>query len=143
MTPSPPDRRSFLTVTVAGLAGAVLPGRRGCHRSLRAILWPGPHPTPRKGYTAEKVLAADKLDGDDLVELFDGIRKIPQVVDGIRCHCGCADMEGMYSLLTCYEGDEAMATWCPICQGQGRLVVRLDKAGKTLDEIRRAIDARY
>ncbi len=70
------------------------------------------------------------------------VREIPEVVDGIRCQCGCADSPGYYSLLSCYEGD-AMAKGCPICQGQGRLAHRLHKAGKTLDEIRSAIEARY
>ena len=65
-----------------------------------------------------------------------------EVVDGIRCQCGCADSPGYYSLLSCYEGD-AMAKSCPICQGQGRLAHRLHKAGKSLDEIRAAIEARY
>jgi hypothetical protein len=30
-----------------------------------------------------------------------------------------------------------------MCQGQGRLVVRMHQAGKTLDEIRRGVDARF
>ena len=36
-----------------------------------------------------------------------------------------------------------MARICEICQGEGRLAARLYKSGKTLDEIRTAIDARY
>jgi hypothetical protein len=36
-----------------------------------------------------------------------------------------------------------MARHCPICQGQARLSLRLHQAGKSLDEIRTAIDARY
>jgi hypothetical protein len=51
-------------------------------------------------------------------------------------------MPGYYSLLSCFEGD-AMARSCPICQGEGRLVARLHKEGKTLDEIRAAVDAKY
>ena len=81
-------------------------------------------------------------DSPAIIELFDGIRAIPEVVDGIRCNCGCAETEGFYSLLSCYEG-EAMAIACPICKGQGRLVVRLQKSGKTLDEIRVAVDAQF
>ncbi len=136
------SRRDFLGLAASGFALLAFPD------SARARhLWcghDGPHPEPRKGYTAEKVLAAEKLKGkEDLVELFDGVRAIPQVVDGIRCHCGCADDPDKYSLLSCYEGAAAMATWCPICQGQGRLVIRLHKDGKSLDEIRRAVDARF
>jgi hypothetical protein len=36
-----------------------------------------------------------------------------------------------------------MARICEICRGQGRYAFRLHKSGKTLDEIRAAIDARY
>ena len=73
---------------------------------------------------------------------FEAVREIPQVVDGIRCNCGCAEIPGFYSLLSCYEGG-GMARICEICQGEGRLAARLYKSGKTLDEIRTAIDARY
>ena len=63
-------------------------------------------------------------------------------MDGIRCNCGCAGQPGFYSLLSCYEGD-AMARLCPICQGEGRLAARLHKEGKTLAEIRVAVDAQF
>jgi len=62
--------------------------------------------------------------------------------NGIRCNCGCAELPGFYSLLSCYES-AGMARLCPICQGQGRMAYRLFTSGKTLDEIRVAIDARY
>ena len=103
----------------------------------------GPHPTPRPGIDASKVMAADKLkDSPRVLAAFDEVRQIPGVIDGIRCHCGCATAEGFYSLLTCFEGD-AMARMCDICRGQGRLAFRLHRAGKSLAEIRVAIDDRY
>ena len=37
----------------------------------------------------------------------------------------------------------ARAKECAICQGQGRLAVRLHKTGKSLDEIRAAVDAKF
>ena len=51
-------------------------------------------------------------------------------------------MKGFYSLLSCYESD-AMARDCAVCQGQARLATRLHRLGKSLDEIRAAIDAKY
>ncbi len=136
------SRRQFIGLVAAGLALLLFPRTARARHVLQHAR--GPHPVPRKGYTAEKVLAADQLDGDEeLITLFDEVRAIPQVVDGIRCHCGCADDPDKYSLLSCYEGKTAMAVWCPICQGQGRLVARLHKGGKTLDEIRKAVDARF
>jgi hypothetical protein len=102
------------------------------------------HPTPRPGITGGKVATPAMLDGDTvLIELFDAVRAIPHVVDGIRCHCGCAELNGHYSLLTCYEGANAMARICPICQGEGRVAVRMAKAGRSLADIRVAIDAQY
>ena len=81
-------------------------------------------------------------DTPKVIPLFDSVRKIPEIVDGIRCQCGCANPPEFYSLLSCYEGD-AMARHCVLCQGQGQLVVRLHKEGKTLDQIRAAVEAKF
>ena len=132
------SRRDFVG-RASGALAALVPGLHW----LRHRLATGPHPKPRPGITAEKVLTKEQLaDTPDLIPLFDQVREIPEIVDGIRCQCGCSEIEGNYSLLSCYEG-EAMARHCAICQGQGRLAHRLHKDGKSLDEIRAAIDARY
>ena len=129
------SRRQFVASAVALM---LLPNR------ARAMRSPGPHPTPRPGITAARVVTSDKLDGNaNLIAVFDGVREIPEVIDGIRCQCGCAASEGFYSLLTCYEGENAMAKMCHVCQGEGKLAVRLHKEGKSLDEIRVAIDAKF
>src|SRR6476661_7061802 len=112
------SRRSFL------LQGAALLAFRPARllRASPAVLH-ATHPTPRPGITGAKVLTADQLTKvAHLVPLFDGIRAIPQIADGIRCNCGCAELPGFYSLLSCYEGD-GMAKICPICQGEGRVAV--------------------
>ena len=149
-------RRRFLATLGGGLLAILFPAssplgaaarRHHVHLHCGGHGTPGPHPEPRKDYSPEYVLTADDLGGDeDLVALFDGVREYSTIVDGIRCHCGCADAEGMYSLLSCYEGNnpmQAMAKWCPICQGQGRLTLRLARQKKTLEQIREAIDVRY
>ena len=134
-----PTRRQFLSTTSATVAALLLPVR-----SARAARPPGPHPTPRPGITGAKVLTREQLaDRPKLVSLFDSVREIPAVIDGIRCNCGCGGQEGFYSLLSCYEGKDAMARDCGICQGQGRMAARLHKAGKSLDEIRVGVDAKY
>jgi len=90
------------------------------------------------------MLTAEQLaDHPKAIPVFDAVREIPEIVDGIRCQCGCSSNPDFYSLLSCYEGKDAMAAWCPVCQGQGRLAARLHKEGKTLDEIRVAIEARF
>jgi hypothetical protein len=114
-------------------------------RSIRGArrAWLGPHPEPRPGITADKIPSVADLSHKSAGRAFDQVRQIPQVVDGIRCHCGCAENPDFYSLLSCYEGKDAMAQHCVICQGQGRLAFRLSKEGKSLDEIRAAIDEEY
>jgi hypothetical protein len=81
-------------------------------------------------------------DDPNASRVFDMVREIPRVIDGIRCHCGCAEYTDKYSLLSCYEG-AGMARECQICQGQVRLAYRLHRRGKTLSEVRAAIDARF
>lgn len=135
---SPSTRRAFLRTAVAALGGGALLPRR-----VLALVPGGDHPVPRPGITGARVLTAAQLrDRPDLVPLFDAIREMPQVADGIRCNCGCAGMPGYYSLLSCYEGD-GMAQACPVCEGQGRLVTRLGRAGKSLADIRAAVDAQF
>ena len=137
------SRRVFLTRCTAAAAaclGLVRPAWGATSVRPRRLQ----HPTPRPGITAAKMATPKQLADAPLAgPIFDSVREIPEIVDGIRCQCGCADNPEFYSLLSCYEGADAMAKACPICQGEGRLAARLHKEGKTLDEIRTAIDARY
>ena len=137
------SRRDFLATCTAVVAASLVPAR-ALHAGPPRTAAHGPHPTPRPGITGAKVLTREQLaDKPTLVSLFDSVREIPEVVDGIRCNCGCSHADGFYSLLSCYEGKDAMARECAICQGQGRLAVRLHKAGKSLDEIRASVDAKF
>lgn len=128
-------RRHFISVSLLAIAPRVT------RRVLTRV--PGPHPEPRAGITAAKIPASADLTHKNAARTFDQVRQIPQIVDGIRCHCGCAENPDFYSLLSCYEGETAMAQHCAICQGQGRLAYRLSRDGKSLDEIRAAIDDEY
>lgn len=135
------DRRQFLGFCgiavvsyVSGWSGA----------SERQLPYNGvEHPEPRPGIDASKVLTRDQIaDHPGAISAFDQVRQIPQIVDGIRCSCGCASREGFYSLLSCYEAD-GMARMCEVCQGTARLAYRLHKQGKSLKDIREAVDLRY
>lgn len=131
------DRKQFLTsIARAATLLALLPVDAVASIARAA----GPHPDPRPGVDGSNVLAADAV-MPHVAELFDEIRTIPHLVDGIACRCGCGAIEGMRSLLSCYEG-VGMAQFCMICEGDGRLVVRLSREGRSLDEIRAAIDGR-
>ncbi len=135
------SRRAFLGAALGALASVALAVPAVARTRHRRD--PKPHPAPRPGITGAKVATKEQLaDVPALIPLFDSVREIPEIADGIRCHCGCADMPGFRSLLSCYEGD-AMAKECHTCQGQGRLAARLRKSGKSLDEIRAAIDAKF
>lgn len=137
------NRRTFLTVLASGLLQAVSFSAADGAR-LTPVLGGsrprGEHPEPRPGIDASRVLAADAVP-EDVRHLYDGIREIPQIADGIRCQCGCADLDGFYSLLTCYE-ENGMAQHCAVCQGVAELVIRLHGEGRSLDAIRAAVDSR-
>jgi len=131
------DRRSFIAA-FAVAAGTTMLTRRVAF--ARTSL---PHPDPRPGITGRNVLTREQLaKTPDVVPLFDGIREIPEIADGIRCNCGCPNPPELRSLLSCFEG-KGMARDCVICQGQARLAIRLHKEGKTLAQIRTAIDAKF
>ena len=132
------SRRRFFSLVVLALVpraafAAVAPRwlRRG----------PVVHPTPRPGITAARVLHAKQLEMQRAAPVFDMVRKIPAVIDGIHCYCGCASQEGFYSLLSCYE--DGMAQHCEICQGEARLAYKLHADGWSLNGIRGSIDATF
>jgi hypothetical protein len=135
------SRRHFLTTLPLGPT-AILVGSRPL-RGLELLLGSlTEHPDPRPDIDGSKVLTGEQLTNPGALPVYDMIRQIPQIADGIRCYCGCADLPGYYSLLTCYE-EGGMAQYCEICQGQGRLVFGRHQEGQTLERIRRAIDARF
>ncbi|HSG08983.1 MAG TPA: hypothetical protein VLA36_11545 [Longimicrobiales bacterium] len=138
-------RRDLLRALVS--AGAAFLGVVALPRGARSSPLGGPddHPDPRPGIDASGVLSAESLRadgyGEEVVEVFDMVRQIPEIADGLACYCGCM-LLGNRSLLTCYH-EGGMARGCPICQGEGRLAYGRWKEGQSLDQIRRAIDARF
>jgi hypothetical protein len=126
------SRRSFI---LSALALVALP------RRSRA-LGRGSHPEPRPGITGAAVLTVAQLHEKDAADAFDIVRRIPQIADGIRCHCGCAERPGFRSLLSCFEND-GMAQHCSVCQGAAKLANRLHRRGRSLQQIRDAIDEEY
>ncbi len=128
-------RRAMLGALARACAGLLIAGRA----SARAT---GPHPDPRPGIDASHLPPPAKVaEHPGAVPAYDEARTIPEILDGIRCQCGCAEQPGHRSLLSCYE--DGMAMDCDICQGQARLAYRLHAKGSTLDQIRSAIDSRY
>lgn len=130
------DRRGFvriLPVSAILLAGAP-----------RHVWGAIAHPEPRDGIDGRDVLTAADLEGfsEETIAIYDMVREVAHVADGIGCGCGCAALPNYRSLLTCFH-QGGMAMGCAICQGEARLVYRRVQEGQSLEQIRRAIDARY
>jgi hypothetical protein len=137
------SRRVFLS-TLAGAAAALASGAGRATALMPRIARRTEHPDPRPDADGSNVLTAEDLSGNpDLIPLFEGIAKIPHIADGIGCTCGCAADPNIRSLLSCYEKSSRMAMFCEICQAEGRMTVRLHERGRTLDQIRAALDARF
>lgn len=100
------------------------------------------HPTPRPGITAGGVLPASLVPNTPgALEAYDAARRVPRVLDGLYCHCDCSKSFGHRSLLTCFESEHGAR--CDICMGEATLADQLGARGTSLDEIRRAIDAKF
>ncbi|MGH7754352.1 MAG: PCYCGC motif-containing (lipo)protein, partial [Gemmatimonadales bacterium] len=64
------------------------------------------HPEPRSGVTAALVLptiAEPRTPGAG--QAYAAARAVPQVLDGLYCHCQCKEHSGHRSLLTCFESE--------------------------------------
>lgn len=132
------SRRSFLRAAPVLTAVALRPELLLAGRD-RIV-----HPDPRPGIDASEVMSRESLAAfpEGLKEIYDMVREMPHIADGIGCSCGCSILPDYRSLLTCYY-PTGMAMGCRICQGQARLAYGRFQEGQTLEQIRRATDARY
>jgi hypothetical protein len=123
---------------VAAAAAAALVGLLVATRGSHVVA----HPDPRPGVTAERVLPpAMVVQTPRAAEAYAVARDGPQVLDGVYCHCECAKHFGHRSLLTCFESDHGAQ--CDICIGEALLATELATRGRSLADIRRAIDDRF
>jgi hypothetical protein len=100
------------------------------------------HPSPRPGITAANVLPEAVVPhAAGAAEAYAAARAMPQVLDGVFCHCECARNFGHRSLLTCFESEHG--SQCDICMGEAMMAVQLASQGNSLDQIRGAIDAQF
>ena len=97
------------------------------------------HPEPRPGITGENVLPDEKLpDKRGVRDAYATARTYPEIFDGLYCACRCEHSHGHRSLLACFESDQPTGCWG--CQEEAELVAKLVKKGKSLAEIRAAVD---
>jgi len=127
------------------LIGALVPGTARAqdhahHGHAQAVEKDGRHPAPRVGITAERVLPADSV-AERGREVYTMAARIAGMLDGLYCHCDCHERDGLRSLLECFEN--AMASTCGICLGEARKAFEMHERGKSLDEIRQAVDDAY
>ena len=100
------------------------------------------HPEPRVGLTPRHVAAHERYAEDPHVaEVYEMAAAIPEVLDGLYCHCDCSRHSGHRSLLTCFQDDHGAA--CDVCLAEAALAYRMTREGSALREIRREIDALY
>ena len=137
------SRRRFLAVpamiVAAGIAESLL--RRlplaAAEAARRSV-----HPEPRPGITAANILPPDALSTEKARKLYDLAREIPEVLDGVHCYCECdGDPMNHRSLLSCFESDQAAG--CYACGKEAKLVHRLHRDGRSLADIRKAVDREF
>ena len=105
---------------------------------------PFQHPDPRPGITGEHVLTHEQVGkrSQKVYDAYDAARAYPEIFDGIYCTCDCKNTSLKHrSLLECFESMQP--TGCMACQEDGELVGKLAKQGKSLADVRKAIDEEY
>jgi hypothetical protein len=102
----------------------------------------GHHPAPRQGLTAADVVPAERYAAyPRIAEVYQMVAEIPDVIDGIYCHCDCSIHSDHRSLLTCFQDDHGAA--CDVCLTEAALAFRMVGEGRSLKEIRKAVDNLY
>lgn len=100
------------------------------------------HPTPRPGITAAKVVPTSLVPRTPgASEAYAAAREAAATLDGMYCHCDCSKHAGHRSLLTCFETEHG--AYCDVCMGEAMLASGMAKQGKSLTEIRTAIDRQF
>jgi hypothetical protein len=100
------------------------------------------HPTPRPGITATKVVPASLVPRTPgSTDAYAAAREAAATLDGVYCYCDCSKHAGHRSLLTCFESEHG--AYCDICMGEAMVANGMAKQGKSLMEIRTAIDRQF
>ena len=68
-------------------------------------------------------------------------KEIPEVLDHMHCYCECKKHNGHKSLQTCFVNQHGLN--CSICIDEAIMAHELHKKGKSIADIRRAIDRKF
>ena len=100
------------------------------------------HPTSRPGITAAKVVPASLVPRTPgAAEAYAAARNAAATLDGVYCYCDCSKNAGHRSLLTCFEGEHG--AYCDICMREAMVANGMAQQGRSLEEIRTAIDLQF
>ncbi len=101
------------------------------------------HPDPRADVEAlaMTVMASSSFPAPDQVQAYQIAKEIPQTLDGLYCHCRCKESLRHRSLLTCFQSEHGSG--CDICMGEAKMAFDMQQQGRTLQDIRVAIDLAY
>lgn len=74
---------------------------------------------------------------------YEAAKKYPEIVDQIRCYCGCEQSPNLHhkSLLTCFTS--LHATGCEICRGEAELAGKMKAEGSADDEVKKVVESLY
>jgi hypothetical protein len=123
---------------IAGAAGIALIALVALKQPADASI----HPEPRPGITAAKVMPASLIPRTPgSAEAYAAARSAAGTLDGVYCHCDCSKHAGHRSLLTCFESDHG--AYCDICMSEAMLAAGMAQQGRSLLEIRTAIDRQF
>ena len=111
-------------------------GVQGAHHGAR-----GEHPQPRADRRHAVLPPSQFAAHPEVARVYEMAAEIPQMLDGIHCHCNCNVHRGHYSLLSCFEEDHG--SMCGACMNEVKLAHRRAAEGATLDQIRAEIDATF
>jgi hypothetical protein len=100
------------------------------------------HPDPRADASSLPVDASSRYAAyPRIAQVYDMAAEIPDVLDGLYCHCDCSLHSNPRSLLTCFQSDHGAA--CDVCLTEAALAFRMNGEGRSLKEIRKAVDDLY
>ncbi|MFH1765286.1 MAG: CYCXC family (seleno)protein, partial [Gemmatimonadota bacterium] len=100
------------------------------------------HPDPRPGITGGTVVSAARYaDYPRVNAVYAQAAEVAAVLDGLYCYCDCSNHSGHRSLLTCFESDHGAA--CDVCMTEASVAHQMTQDGRSLDDIRAAIDEFY
>lgn len=140
MSSHPISRATFLARLAALVLGATVAAPLVARASGRRRGFT--HPEPREGVTAERVLPDERLPKKQEVrDAFAIARAWPAILDGLYCACRCEKTHGHRSLLSCFESQQAVG--CMGCREEAKIVGRMAPEGRSLAEIRKAVDAEW